>query len=120
MNFILVFIGGGLGSVLRFMIGLAFQKFTFQLPIATLCANITASLIFALLAFTVLSKNSSQHLQVLLLTGFCGGLSTFSTFGYENFILLKAENYTWMFINIALSLILSIGSFMLIKKVYEI
>jgi CrcB protein len=113
MNFVLVFLGGGIGSVLRYAIGLAFQRSSYQLPLATLLANITACLIFAGCLSLAEGKNATR---LLLLTGFCGGLSTFSTFGFETWLLIKQGNYTWATANIFISLVLCIGAFILIKK----
>jgi CrcB protein len=90
MNFILVFTGGGLGCILRYAIGLGFQKTSLSLPWGTFVSNLTACIIFALtLWFVSTRETGSQAIKLLLLTGFCGGLSTFSSFGYETFLLLK-------------------------------
>jgi fluoride exporter len=117
MNFVLVFLGGGIGSVLRYIIGLIFQKTVFQLPISTLFSNVIACVVFAGCLAWMENKNlPSNSLKLLVLTGFCGGLSTFSTFGFETWELLKQSNYFWAILNIGISLTLCVSTFVLIKK----
>ena len=107
MNIIWVFLGGGIGSLLRYFIGTLFSKTTLLLPIATLCANVLSCFIFAFALFVFNEKlQSSGSLKLFLLTGICGGLSTFSTFSYETFELLKQHSYGWASANILLSVIL--------------
>jgi CrcB protein len=101
MNIVLVFTGGGAGCILRYLIGLGFQRATFTLPWSTFAANLTACFVFALALWLGSAKATlSPNLRLLLLTGFCGGLSTFSSFGYETFLLLKQSMLFYAFLNI--------------------
>jgi fluoride exporter len=109
MNLIWVFIGGGLGSVVRYLLGLVFAKSNLSLPIATLSANIISCSIFAFSLWAFHQKlQENQGLKLFILTGICGGLSTFSAFSYETMELLKQQNYLWASANIILSLVLCI------------
>lgn len=116
MNFLLVFIGGGIGSVGRYLLGLAFQKINYSLPLSTFLSNLTACIIFALTLNFVNEKAEPSGLKLLVLTGICGGLSTFSTFGYESYLLLKQQNYAGMLLNIVISVVMCTSCFILIKK----
>lgn len=112
MNFFLVFFGGGIGCVLRYIIGLGFQKTTTSLPWATFLSNAFSCLIFALVVWIIQTKElSGNNLKLLLLTGLCGGLSTFSTFGYETFLLLKQGLHLYALLNVLISSILCIVIF---------
>lgn len=76
MKYILVFCGGGLGSVLRFAI-YRFQEFLgFSFPLATLACNFFGSIAIVLLSYFI----TDTSIKLLLVTGFLGGFTTYSTF----------------------------------------
>ncbi len=101
MNFALVFFGGGIGCLLRYLIGLGFQKTASSLPWATFFANLSACVIFGCVIWFINSREmAGTTLKLLLLTGLCGGLSTFSSFGYETFLLLKQGLHLFAVLNI--------------------
>lgn len=92
---VLVFIGGGLGSVLRFIIGKCLNNAENGIPYGTFMANIIGSLLIGLILGYAAKNNSLSESQTLLLaTGFCGGFTTFSTFAYENHVFLKSGDFT--------------------------
>ncbi|SDZ74365.1 fluoride efflux transporter CrcB [Bizionia paragorgiae] len=92
-NVILVFIGGGFGSVLRYGIGKYLNPNT-GIPYGTFAANIIGSLLIGLI-LGLAAKNMLSDNQVLLLaTGFCGGFTTFSSFAYENQVFLKSMDFS--------------------------
>ena len=92
---LLVFVGGGFGSVLRFIIGKWLNNSENGIPYGTFAANIIGSLLIGiLLGLAAKNETLSQSQTLLLATGFCGGFTTFSTFAYENHVFLKAGDFT--------------------------
>jgi CrcB protein len=89
-----VFIGGGFGSVLRYVIGKWLNNSETGIPYGTFVANILGSLLIGIiLGYAAKNDSLSQHSTLLLATGFCGGFTTFSTFAYENHVFLKSGDF---------------------------
>ena len=108
---LLVFIGGGFGSVLRYVLSLKFNNFESAMPYGTMVANVLGSLLIGLvLGYIEKSGALTQNHSLLLATGFCGGLTTFSTFAYENHLLLKNSDYFSMIPYMAITFILGISA----------
>lgn len=92
---LLVFVGGGFGSVLRYALGKYLNSPNDGIPYGTFAANILGSLLIGIILGIAVKNNTLTSNQTLLLaTGFCGGFTTFSTFAYENHVFLKAGDFT--------------------------
>ncbi len=119
MNFLLVFIGGGIGSVIRYGIYLLLKKeWLNNFPLATLISNFLASLILGIVLYQFIQKHPEQSwIHPLVVVGFCGGFSTFSTFGLETFHLFAAGNTAMAIANVLLSLIMGVGIFYLVVRI---
>ena len=103
-------IGGAIGSVLRFLTMVLVSKFwSNQFPLATFIANIIGCFLIGLF-IGILTKNQLEdsNLKWFLVTGFCGGFTTFSAFGMENYNLFQSNNSLLAFGYIALSIILGL------------
>jgi CrcB protein len=119
MNTLLaVFIGGGIGSVSRFGVSkLVTSNFKEINPFGTLTANIVSTIVLGALLYISTDKFiMSPNIKAFLIVGFCGGFSTFSTFGYETFELLRTGNYFFAFSNILVSIILGVGVLFILAR----
>ena len=91
---LLVFLGGGLGSVLRFWLSVKLNNFENAIPYGTLLANVLGSLVIGIIfGYSARTGILNENHSLLLATGFCGGFTTFSTFAYENHVYLKGGDY---------------------------
>lgn len=89
---LLVFIGGGTGSVARFLISKAIPA-SAGFPLATFLVNFSGCLFIGIISGLVAKQLVSQQFALIFATGFCGGFTTFSAFAYENQALIKSGDY---------------------------
>ena len=91
MNFLLVGLGGLIGSVLRYGVYLLVDKYhTTGFPMATLLVNVIGSfLLGALFALSIKADWFNEQYRLLLMVGLCGSFTTFSTFAIENYQMFK-------------------------------
>ncbi len=113
-----IFIGGGLGSVSRFGISkFITSDFKEINPVGTLTANIISTLILGIILYISTEKFiMSPTIKALLIVGFCGGFSTFSTFSYETFELMRSGNYYFAAANILVSMFLGVGVLFILAR----
>jgi len=112
---VLVGIGGGTGSILRFLTSHMVSKvFDKPFPLPTFIVNMAGCLIMGLL-FGIIGRHFpiGNDLKNLLLVGFCGGYTTFSAFALENTTLLQSQQYFTLLLYITLSVVAGIALFWL-------
>lgn len=108
-NIILVGIGGFIGSICRYLIGLIPVRADSGFPIKTLMINIAGAFFISLItAFAAKNKTFSPQLSLMLRVGVCGGFTTFSTFAYESADLLKSGSVATALCYICVSAVLGV------------
>ena len=117
-NLFAVFIGGGIGSVVRFGISMLMVNYYRSVfPIATLCSNILSCLVLGLIVYLAGEKlNTDVSFRLLLITGFCGGFSTFSAFSYETVELMKSGYIAYAVLNVLVSVAACMGIIYLLTR----
>jgi CrcB protein len=121
-NYIVVFIGAGFGGALRYWGSDFVYKFlptTF--PYGTLFVNVLGSFIIGLVIYYLDSNKILSHdLRLFLTTGFCGGLTTFSTFSFETINFLKEREYFLAGSNVILNVFLTLAALFISYKISKL
>ncbi len=102
--------GGFIGSVMRYLVQYYVEKgMTSTFPLGTLIANIAGSFIIGIV-FALAEKGNllNAEWRIFLAVGICGGFTTFSSFAYNNFMMIKEHNFMQLFINVGGSLFFGI------------
>ena len=109
---LLVGIGGAIGSIFRYVTHWATTKyFQGSFPLSTFLVNILGSLLIGLFIGYLGKYFPENHpLKFLLIVGFCGGFTTFSSFALENYNLLQNNHQITAYIYMATSIILTISA----------
>lgn len=114
-NIVIVAIGGAIGSVFRYGVSILTLKWSnYPYPIATFLVNVIGCFVFGLSAVYIekLPWSSSLY-SLLILTGFCGGFTTFSAFAAENIKLMLEGRLAMSMVYILASIVLSFLAFYL-------
>lgn len=108
LNILAVFFGGGLGALTRYLTSLYMTRvLAVNLPLVTFTVNIIGSFLIGFLYILFVQKSDlSPALKLALTVGFCGGLTTFSTFSLELFEMVKNAQYLHAFVYAILSVII--------------
>ena len=103
-NLLLVALGGAGGSVLRYML----SNINTSFPWGTFAVNVLGSFLIGLLVGLMSKGVLSPEMKLLLVTGFCGGFTTFSTFANESFCMMKAGDVLLTALYVGASVIIGI------------
>jgi CrcB protein len=105
MIYLLIALGGAAGSLLRYLLGGAMQRMSASgFPVGTLVVNVSGCFIIGVLVRQFMNMQLSPELRALLIVGFCGGFTTFSTFSAETLGLIEGGEYTRAMSYVILSL----------------
>ncbi|GAB3944526.1 fluoride efflux transporter CrcB [Spirosoma harenae] len=105
---VLVLIGGGMGSLMRYWAGRLIPATLTGSPFpnAILLVNVLASFVLGVVVGWVISRSAGEEMRLLIGVGFCGGLSTFSSFSYDTVVLLQNGRFIAALLNISLNVLL--------------
>ena len=109
MILFLIAVGGAVGSALRYLIGGAVQRSSASgFPVGTMFVNVAGCFLIGIFVRYLLNMQTSAELRALLIVGFCGGFTTFSTFSFETVGLIEGGEYaraaTYILVSVAFCL----------------
>lgn len=107
---IIIGLGGALGSISRFLVQFAVGRYlTITFPLGTFIVNITGCFLIGLI-YGLADKYAWMTVEwrLFLITGICGGYTTFSSYSFEGLTLFKQGNYTYFILYVVLSVVLGL------------
>ncbi|MEP7192470.1 MAG: fluoride efflux transporter CrcB, partial [Actinomycetota bacterium] len=111
MTLLLVMTGAAIGAPLRYLSDRAVQsRHDTVFPWGTFAVNVTGSLILGLITGAVTAGGASPQVQLAVGTGFCGALTTYSTFSYETLRLLEGDARLFAAANVVASIVGGVGA----------
>jgi CrcB protein len=109
---LIIAVGGALGSVARYGAqSFVYKIYPFVFPLGTFLVNVSGCLLIGIF-YALIEKGNliTPEWRLFLTTGFCGGFTTFSTFAYENANLIRGDDYFYMALYVAGSVILGVAA----------
>ncbi len=119
---LLIGLGGFLGSISRFLIALGVNRvFQSVLPIGTLAVNILGCLLIGIIYSLAEQKNIlGPELRIFLGVGFCGGFTTYSSFAFEKFSLIKTGDFLLLSVYIGASVFLGLIAVFIGSQIHKL
>ena len=108
MNVLLVFVGGGVGSLIRYAVALAMKGC--GCPWATFAVNILGCFVIGFVSALFARTGWNGSFRLMLTVGFCGGFTTFSTFSNETYQMLVNSQWLPLVAYLASSIVLGLGA----------
>jgi len=94
VNYLVVLVGGGVGALVRYLVSIFIQKFVSNFPLGTMVINTTGAFLIGFLSIYLTEViDAPPNIRLLLITGFLGGYTTFSTFTLEGIGLINNGDY---------------------------
>lgn len=103
MSWFAVGLGAAIGACLRWRLGMLMNSLHGHIPLGTLCANLLGGYVIGLvMAFFSAHNGISPEWKLFIITGFLGGLTTFSTFSAETVLMMQRGEYFWAALQVLL------------------